>query len=163
MARQEKDFQAEIHRSLRSLPNTKFYHKIVDNGFTNPFDAVMTYDAVSYAMEYKISKGHVSIPLYELFKGREHEIRELLRVKRSGGRSYVLVNVFVARIVNVAYVFEIDHYLYLCRRILPKKSIKLNDPILSLFPQLEKIKTDTGPIWDLNPIINYGLQATLPK
>lgn len=163
MPRKEKDFQAEIRQSLRSLPNVKFYHKIPDAGFQNPFDASMTYDGISYGMEYKISKNSISIPLYELFKGREHEIRELRRVKAAGGRGMVLVNVFVARIVNIAYVFDIDHYLYLCKRILPKKSIKLDNPILSLFPQLEKIRTDTGVIWDLNSIVNYGLQKSIPK
>ena len=155
MARVEATFQTEFYRSLRSLPDYKFYHNIRDDGFQNPFDAMMTYGGVSYALEYKISKNHISIPLFELFRDRSHEIRALRRNKKAGGRGYVLVNVFVARKINTVYVIDVDDYVSLCRRVLPKKSIKLTDPILKNFPQMPKIATDTGKIWNLNTIINY--------
>lgn len=163
MARQEKTFQTEFYQSLRSLEGTKFYHNIRDDGFQNPFDAVLTYKGISYGLEYKISKNHVSIPLTGLFRERAHEIRELRRIKLSGGRGYILINVFVPHKLNTVYILDVDHFISLCDRVAPKKSVKLNDPILNLFPQMKRLSTDTGKIWDLNSIINYGLQKEIQE
>lgn len=159
MARQEKTFQAEFRQSLKSLPGVKFYHKIVDNGYQNPFDAVMTYEGISYGLEYKISKNKVSIPLQELFKGREHEIMELRRVKAGGGVGIVLINVFVPHKLNTVYLMDIDQFLSLCRMAHPKKSIKLNHPALEMFPQLKRIEihpSDTRRMWDLMTLKEYA-------
>ena len=162
MARNERIFCTELHRSARSITPC-FWWKIPDAGFRNHFDIVCCKNGF-IAIEAKISKNSISIPLQQLFYKRHHEIHAVSRVKKSGGHGYVLINVFVPREINTVYVFSINDYISLCKRILPKKSIKLSDPILKMFPQMKKIKTDTGNIWDLNTIINYEqIQTKLQK
>jgi len=149
IGRSEKTFQGEFRQSLKSLPGTKFYHKIVDAGFRNPFDAIMNYKGILYGLEYKICKNTISIPLVGMFKGREHELDYLRAVKKSGGQEYILVNIYEPRKRNEILVLDINQYEMLLDHVAPKKSIKLNDPILSkcLFIQ----KTSDG--YDLNPLI----------
>lgn len=138
---------------MRSLPDEKFYFNIRDDGFQNPFDAMMLYHGKFYALEYKISKNSTSIPLFELFRNREHELRYLECVERCGGVSYILVNVFIARKINTVYCFRPSEYKSLCSRVHPRKSVKLTDPILDHFIRMEKIDGGHEKIWNLNQLI----------
>lgn len=151
--RSEKTFQGEMRQALRTLPKVKFYHKIPDLGALNPFDAFLIYDGIAIAMEYKISKNTVSIPIHQLFSNRDHEITALRRFKESGGRAYVLINIFDAHKTNFVYVVDIDQYVALMNDILPSKSIKLTDERLKRWCIMEKVKNNYDMLWDLNKVI----------
>lgn len=106
--RSEKTFQTEIRRSLRTLEGPKWYHKIVDAGFQNPFDAILIHNGQSYAFEYKICKQKTKVNFKTLFSKREHELQNLRRFKRSGGNAYVLCNIFNHPKWNYIMAFDID-------------------------------------------------------
>ncbi len=150
MARTEKTFQAEIRQSLRTLAGEKHYFKIPDVGFTNPYDAFLVYGGRFYALEYKISKSTTSIPLVNLFKGREHELENLKRVRNCGQKAFILINVWEAHKRNEILVLDPAQYEWLVSSVAPKKSIKIDDPLLRrecLF-----IEKKDG-VYDLNPIV----------
>lgn len=145
MARKEKDFQAEFRQSLRTLKDPCWYHKIVDAGFKNPFDAVLTYGN-SYGLEYKITKNKASIALKTLFKGREHQPIELMRMKKAGGIGYMIINVFEPRKRNFIIVLKIEEYYGLIDK--GYSTIKFLDPIIK--PYIYE-KNSEG-LWPLNEI-----------
>jgi len=151
--RNEKVFQSEIRSALRTLSGVKFYFKVPDLGAQNPFDAILVYNSMTIALEYKISKNTISIPLWQLFSGRDHEISALRRVKLAGGYGYILLNIFDAHKINTVYIIDVDDYVALMNEILPAKSIKLSDNRLKKFTQMVKVKNNYDRIWDLNQII----------
>lgn len=153
MARNEATFVTEFRRSLRTLEGDKFYHKIVDAGFQNPFDSFMVYKGEFYALEMKISKNRVSIPLVDLFRNRQHELDALHRAEDANGTSYILINIFHPHENNFVYFMSVAQYDYLVSSVAPKKSIKLNDPMLNRIGKLKKIKHGLEMVWDLNPLI----------
>ena len=150
MARKERDFQIEIRQSLRTLAGEKHYFKIPDAGFTNPYDAFLVYGGKFYALEYKISKSTTSIPLVQFFKNQPHELENLKRVRRCGQKAYIMINIWEPRKRNEILVLDPAQYDWLVASIAPKKSIKIDDPLLRrecLF-----IEKKDG-VYDLNPMI----------
>jgi len=148
--RSEKTFQTEIYQSLRSLSGTKFYHKIVDSGYTNPFDAVMCYARTFYALEYKISKNTISIPLCQLFYRRSHELSALKQVRQAGGKSWILINVFNPHKWNYVLAMDPTQYEFIVAYIAPKKSIRLDDPMIKR--EILHLEKSDG-VWNLKPLI----------
>jgi len=149
MARTERTFQTEFRQSLRTLPGVKFYHKIVDAGFTNPFDAVLCYNKAFLGLEYKISKSLTSIPLVNLFSNRAHELQALKRVKQAGGKEWILINIWNPHKWNYILAMDTEQYDYLVDAITPKKSIKINDPLLSNIIRIDK----KDGVYDLTSLI----------
>lgn len=146
--RNERIFCTELHRSARTI-SPVFWHKIVDSGYRNPFDIVCCCKCKFYAIEAKISKNKVSIPLVDLFRNRSHELSALKQVRSAGGKSWILINVFNPHKWNYVLAMDPVQYDWLVASIAPKKSIKLNDPVLQDVLRIEK---ENG-VWQLNKLI----------
>ena len=160
MGRSEKTFQTEIRQSLRILPLQKVYHKIVDSGYQNPFDAFMCYDGKFYGLEYKIVKDRPSIPMLDLFKNREHELVALRRVEGCGGKAWILINIYKRYEYNYILAFSPHDYDWLVRGMANRKSVKLDEPILTTFLRIDKVEDKFGEkVWDLTKLIYEPIQT----
>ena len=146
----ERVFQSEIRQSLRTLPGPKHYFKIPDSGFICPYDAYLVYCRKFYALEYKISKNTISIPWVNLFSGREHELLELKKAREAGAGALILINIFNPRKWNYVLAMDVAQYEFIKSFISPKKSIKLDDPMLKEVTWLEK---DSEGLWPLYEIL----------
>ena len=141
--RKEKDFQKEIFQSLRTLPGPKFYWKLRDDGLIQPFDAILLYAQTFTAIEYKIAKAKRSLNLASLFKGREHQLHSLKRVREAGGKALILINAFIPRELNVCFYLDPAYYDFLE----PEKTMTLRRA-LEVIPYVGEENGD----WPLNKI-----------
>jgi len=147
--RNEKNFCTELYRSARTI-RPVFWHKIVDSGYRNPFDIVCCCKRNFYAIEAKISKNKISIPLVDLFRDRQHEIAALKQVRQAGGKAWILINVFNPHKWNYVLAMDPTQYEWLVASVAPKKSIKLDDPIIKR--EILHLEKSDG-VWNLKPLI----------
>jgi penicillin-binding protein-related factor A (putative recombinase) len=150
MARTERTFCTELKRSTPTIQPC-FWWKIPDAGFRNYFDIVCCAKRQFIAIEAKISKSKTSIPLMELFKNREHELLALKKVRESGGQAWILINIFNPHKWNYVLAMDIAQYLLLVEYAKPKKSIKLNDPMIT--NEILHIYKNDERLWDLTKLI----------
>lgn len=147
--RNERIFCTELHRSARTI-RPAFWWKIPDAGFRNHFDIVCCCKRKFYAIEAKISKNKTSIPLVDLFRNRQHEIAALKQVQGAGGKAWILINVFNPHKWNYVLAMDPPQYEWLVASVAPKKSIKLDDPIIKR--EILHLEKSDGA-WDLKPLI----------
>ena len=144
--RSERDFCTELKRSTPTIQPC-FWWKIVDAGFRNWFDIVCCCQGKFFAFEAKISKQKNQINFYNLFRNRSHEIEALLKVEKSGGHAFVLVNVFDPGRHNYMAFFrahDVDGWMKANKGVLPLDSIV----------EPEKIYKNKEGLWDLTRLIN---------
>lgn len=154
--RQEKAFLNELNRSARLLLPESFWYKIPDFPVSRsrvrfspvkPFDAVFVVDGTPVAVE---TKSHASDLSWPLNRTAPHQIEGLSAFGRAGGAAYVLLNVRYGRgkaRVNFVVMIEIKELIAMLKR---KKSLSGDD--LAKLPELEMIRTEEGPIWDLTAL-----------
>ena len=70
-----------------------WWHKIKDDGTPKPFDIIACFgpDGRTLAIESKMNKAVNTLNVPKLFKGREHQIPNLMRIKECGGVAWVLI------------------------------------------------------------------------
>jgi len=131
--RSEAQFTTEMWRSIKHalIWQVFFYHKYPDLWTSIGFDAWLQLVWWRYiAMEYKINKNEKNLELNKFFYNREHELAALSKQVNLGNEAYIVVNCYYPRTHNYCLVFTIEQYYGLLKKIYPKKSIKLDDPIL---------------------------------
>lgn len=108
MPRTEKTFQSEIRKSIIKQIKSPpwWYRKIPDLGFRNPFDALLVHKGIAYAMEYKMLKNSQTVNLHTLFSKRAHEVMHLETFHHSGGKSFVIINVYKKGSWNYCLLLE---------------------------------------------------------
>jgi len=150
MPRTERTFCSELKRSSSTIQPCLWW-KIPDAGFRNYFDIVCCAKRQFIAIEAKISKSKTSIPLIELFRNREHELQALKKVRASGGKTWILINIFNPHKWNYILAMDIAQYELLVSYISPKKSIKLDDHMLT--SEILHIYKNKEGLWDLTKLI----------
>lgn len=131
--RSEKLFTTEMWRAIKHalLWKVYFYHKYPDLGTSIWFDAWLQMIWKRYiAMEYKLNRHEKNLELNKFFYWREHELTALSRQVNMHNEAYIIVNCYFPRKHNYCLIFTVEQYYWLLKKISPKKSIKLDDPLL---------------------------------
>lgn len=111
MSYNERDFCTRLRRSAdewcRKTGQSLYWHKITDAGFQTPFDIVGCLpDGRCLAIEAKICKTKNVWNVSSSFRGRLHQIANLLKIDSLGGSAWVIVSHFNYPFAHTAYALK---------------------------------------------------------
>ncbi len=146
----EAIFASEFKKSLFRLKEKYWYYKIPDTHgglrFTplKPFDAILVYNSIPIAIEFKQIKTESPFPLSKL---PDHQRDNLLKFEKSGGKGVVIINYRIERIYNKCFCLPISDIIQFGkeskRKSIPLEQLKKEWLILS--------KIDGN--WDIYPLL----------
>lgn len=153
----EKEFQTKFKRSFdlycRNNEVTGHYHKIVDCGWTNPYDCYTVTDKGFVAHELKVNRLKVTFNFYQMFgRGKQyHEILNLLQVLKTGHKAWVVIAHRKPNGYFTAYALCPHKAHEFFKR---RKGVKLEE-IQSCAIELDRIKNEVRRelVFDLTPLL----------
>ena len=173
----EGDFLRSFRESIELVCPDAYFCKIPDsintgfkgkyNRFTapKPFDCFLVWKGVMYALELKIKKSAERLTISGMHHKthkqtggdiKTHQVDNLARVKRAGGKAAILVLYHFetpAEKVNQIFVLDPDKYNQVRDEYIAAgdKSIPYKD-MVTRFNTVQRIKTDAGTHWDIQSL-----------
>lgn len=159
-SRTEAIFAGELKRSFEATK--AFYLRIPDDPFNSltkfthkkPFDAIVVFNGLPCALEYKACRGNKPFVLSSL---REHQVNGLILAKEAGMRAFVVINWRELEKSKVLALFlTIDEFLTMAHAGIKSFSIRdalTRDDILAT--PLPRVKIGSVYGWDVETIFKY--------
>jgi hypothetical protein len=148
-----QDFQEEVRRSWRLIPNSWRIFKPGSRS-TRPADELVLLQKCSLLVEEKRTQGD----RFQLSFLRPNQLTGLINFERAipdRNRGLVLVSFLNEKEGrDIAYGIQLTAAVKLMAH-LKRKYLTLDEIQRAGFPEMKRVQTDSGPEWDLKEVVYY--------